>query len=134
MKWILHEPFCIHVYISRHTHIHTQRTLSNVLLSTRLLTAQIQHGGKERERERGKEAFGTTSSYASVGRGTTRAVIANTIPTQCPVSCNYIYAICKPIKSRASVVPKNMEMCRTVRHEEIRFSSQILNRKSLQIM
>ena len=88
------------------THIHTQRTLSNVLLSTRLLTAQIQHSGKERERERGKEAFGTTSSYASVGRGTTRAVIDNTIPTQWSVSCNYIYAICKPIQSRASVVQK----------------------------
>ena len=57
---------------------------------------------ERRERERG--AFGTTSSYASVGRGTTRAVFDNTIPKQCPVSCNYIYTICKPIQSRTSVV------------------------------
>ena len=36
---------------------------------------------RKEERGRGR-SFGTTSSYASVGGGTTRAVIVNTIPWQ----------------------------------------------------
>ena len=57
---------------------HTHSELSNVLLSTRLPNAQIQHGGNERKRG----VFGTTSSYTSAGRGTTRAMIVSTIPWQ----------------------------------------------------